>query len=76
LLHTDQNNNNGETIREALGQEPSRPAAIDGLEALPQRFEVVDASAPQVKDFIAAHTGACGRDVPAAGRRRAIALSP
>ena len=28
------------------------------LEALPQHFEVVKADAQQVKDFIAAHTGA------------------
>ncbi|KGS83475.1 threonine synthase [Burkholderia pseudomallei] len=58
VLETAQPIKFGETIREALEQEPSRPAAFDGLEALPQRFEVVDASAQQVKDFIAAHTGA------------------
>lgn len=58
VLETAQPIKFGESIREALGQEPSRPAAFDGLEALPQRFEVVDANAQQVKDFIAAHTGA------------------
>nr|KUY55766.1 threonine synthase [Burkholderia oklahomensis EO147] len=57
VLETAQPIKFGETIREALGQEPSRPAAFDGLEALPQRFEVVDASAQHVKDFIVAHTG-------------------
>ncbi|KVP57770.1 threonine synthase [Burkholderia ubonensis] len=58
VLETAQPIKFGETIREALDREPERPAAFDGLEALPQRFEVVKADAQQVKDFIAAHTGA------------------
>ncbi|MNN32548.1 Threonine synthase [compost metagenome] len=46
-----------DTIREALGHEPERPAAFDGIEALPQRFEVMPADAAQVKAYIARHTG-------------------
>ncbi len=45
-----------ETIHEALGREPGRPAGYENLEALPQRFEVLDANAQQVKEFIAART--------------------
>ncbi len=45
-----------ETIHEALGREPVRPAGFENLEALPQRFEVVDADASKVKAYIAAHT--------------------
>lgn len=58
VLETAQPVKFGETIREALDRAPERPAAFDGLEALPQRFEVVQPDAQQVKDFIAAHTGA------------------
>ena len=46
-----------ETIREALGREPERPADLAGLEQLPQRFEVVKADAEEVKRFIVAHAG-------------------
>lgn len=46
-----------DTIREALGREPERPAAFEGIEALPQRFEVMPADAAQVKAYIARHTG-------------------
>ncbi|TSA15945.1 MAG: threonine synthase [Betaproteobacteria bacterium] len=44
-----------ETIREALGREPERPAGLTGIEDLPQRFEVMPADARAVKDFIAGH---------------------
>ncbi|KAF1054841.1 MAG: Threonine synthase [Burkholderia gladioli] len=57
VLETAQPIKFGETIREALGREAERPSAFDGIEALPQRFEVVKADAQQVKAFIAAHTG-------------------
>ncbi|HKT98778.1 MAG TPA: threonine synthase [Paraburkholderia sp.] len=57
VLETAQPVKFGETIREALEREPERPAAFDGLEALPQRFEVVPADAQRVKGYIAAHTG-------------------
>jgi threonine synthase len=43
------------TIREALGREPVRPAALDGLEARPLRFAAVPADAQRVKDFIRTH---------------------
>jgi threonine synthase len=43
------------TIREALGREPERPAGLEGIENLPQRFEVMDADVAKLKDYIAAH---------------------
>jgi len=42
-----------ETIHEALGREPARPAGFENLEKLPQRVEVMDADAKAVKAFIA-----------------------
>jgi threonine synthase len=56
VLETAQPIKFGETIREALGRDPQRPAAFAGLESLPQRFEVLPADAARVKAFIAAHT--------------------
>ncbi|MCR4304539.1 MAG: threonine synthase [Gallionella sp.] len=44
-----------ETIVEALGRRPERPAAMEGIENLPQRFEVMDADVAKLKAFIAAH---------------------
>ena len=44
-----------ETIVEALGRDPDRPAGYANIESLPQRFEVIDAQAGQVKAFIAAN---------------------
>jgi len=46
-----------ETIREAIGRDPQRPAGFESIETLPQRFAVMDASVPKVKDFIVGHTG-------------------
>jgi threonine synthase len=43
------------TIREALGRDPGRPPAFEGLEQRPQRFDVMPADAQRVKAFIAAH---------------------
>nr|WP_297353314.1 threonine synthase [uncultured Caldimonas sp.] len=40
------------TIREALGREPERPAALEGIETLPKRFTVVPHSAQAIKDYI------------------------
>jgi threonine synthase len=37
------------TMREALGVVPQRPAAFVGLEQLPQRYKVIDASADAVR---------------------------
>ena len=42
-----------ETIVEALGSPPPRPPGYAGIEALPQRFEVMDADAEVIKRFIA-----------------------
>ncbi len=41
-----------ETIVEALGRQPTRPAALDGIEALPKRFTVMPVDAAQVKSYI------------------------
>ena len=38
---------------EALGRKPARPAGFEGIENLPQRFEVMDVDAAAVKQFIA-----------------------
>ena len=38
---------------EALSRKPARPAALDGIENLPQRFEFMDADALAIKRFIA-----------------------
>jgi threonine synthase len=41
-----------ETIVEALGRQPERPAALAGIENLPQRVEVMDADVAKLKAFI------------------------
>ena len=43
------------TIHEALGRDPERPPAFDGLEARPQRCAVLPPDAARVKAYIAAH---------------------
>jgi threonine synthase len=45
-----------ETIRDAIGREPVRPAGFENLEKLPQRFEIMDADVGQIKHYIAAAT--------------------
>jgi threonine synthase len=45
-----------ESIREALDQEPPRPKSMENLEALPQRFEVMDADVLAIKAYITQHT--------------------
>ena len=42
-----------ETIVEAIGREPDRPAALRGIEQLPKRFEVMKADVTAVKRYIA-----------------------
>ena len=42
---------------EALGKKPMRPLAYEGIEYLPQRFEVMDVDAGAVKRFIADKIG-------------------
>jgi threonine synthase len=44
-----------ETIQEALGCDPVRPAELDGIENLPQRVEVMDVSVDAVKQFVEQH---------------------
>ena len=44
-----------ETIEEALGQQPPRPARFDGIEALPKRVKLLPADAAVIKQFIADH---------------------
>ncbi len=46
-----------ETIIEALGRAPERPAAFAGIESLPQRYERIAAEVDAVKACIAAHGG-------------------
>lgn len=46
------------TLVEALGQEPPRPSRFDGLEALPQRVQVMPVDAARLKRFIADHCAA------------------
>ncbi|WP_309681112.1 threonine synthase [Polaromonas sp.] len=46
-----------ETIEEALGQTPPRPARFEGIEALPKRVKVLPADAAVVKRHIAENTG-------------------
>ena len=41
-----------QTIVEAIGREPDRPAALQGIEALPKRFKVMPVNLQAVKDYI------------------------
>jgi len=43
-----------DTIIEALGRKPERPAGMDGMEKLPQRSELMDADVGKLKAYIAA----------------------
>jgi len=45
-----------ETIREALGLEPPRPPALQGIESLPRRVQVLPVDAERVKAYIREHT--------------------
>src|SRR5262249_36035494 len=44
-----------ETIREALGREPERPAALADLEQRPRRFSVLPVDTQRVKRYISEH---------------------
>jgi threonine synthase len=44
-----------DTIVEALGRKPERPAGLENIEALPKRVVVMDADAAAVMAFVAAH---------------------
>jgi len=54
VLETAQPVKFAETIHEALGIEPGRPRELAGIEALPQRVEIMRADAAAVKALIAA----------------------
>ena len=43
-----------ETMVEALGERPPRPAGLENLESLPQRSQVMDVDVDAVKSLIAA----------------------
>ena len=47
-----------ETIRAALGREPERPAEYAGLEAKPQRFELIERDVEPLKRLIARYADA------------------
>jgi threonine synthase len=40
------------SIEEALGRKPARPRGFEGIEALPQRFEVMDPDPEAIKQYI------------------------
>jgi threonine synthase len=44
-----------DTLREALGREPERPAALAGIESLPKRFSVMPVDVEAVKRYIETH---------------------
>ncbi|MGH6640029.1 MAG: threonine synthase [Polaromonas sp.] len=44
-----------ETIEEALGRAPTRPAKFEGIEALPKRVKLLPADAAVIKRYIAGH---------------------
>ena len=46
-----------ETIVEALGREPDRPAKFEGIEALPKRVQVMDADVKAIQALIIAECG-------------------
>jgi threonine synthase len=46
------------TIEEALGRAPLRPAALEGIEALPKRFTTMPVDAARVKAYIEQHCAA------------------
>lgn len=46
-----------DAIVEALGEPPTRPAALEGIETLPQRFDVMAADNQAIKDYIARKVG-------------------
>ncbi|HEX8986553.1 MAG TPA: threonine synthase [Rhodocyclaceae bacterium] len=57
VLETAQPVKFAETIQEALGCDPTRPAELEGIEKLPQRVEVMGPDAAAVKAFIVRHCG-------------------
>jgi len=58
VLETAQAAKFAETIHEAVGVEPPRPASLAAIESLPKRFEVMPPSVETVKAFIRQHVPA------------------
>jgi threonine synthase len=46
-----------DAIHEALGRNPERPASMENIESLPQRFEVMENDVDAVKAYVAQHAG-------------------
>ena len=44
-----------ETLVEAMGAEPPRPAGLAGIENLPKRVTVVDNDVSAIRDYLDAH---------------------
>jgi threonine synthase len=57
VLETAQPVKFAETICEALGRDPLRPEELNGIEKLPQRVSVVDASVDRIKEIIVRECG-------------------
>ncbi len=57
VLETAQPVKFAETIQEAIGRDPGRPADLEGIEALPQQVAVLPAETGAVREFIVAHCG-------------------
>ncbi|MBH1975688.1 MAG: threonine synthase [Rhodocyclales bacterium] len=55
ILETAQAVKFAETIREALDREPLHPAALEGIESLPQQVTTLPADTAAVKAFVATH---------------------
>jgi len=55
VLETAQPVKFAETLHEALGQTPKRPAALAGIENLPQKVEVMAPDVAAIKAYLAAH---------------------
>ena len=60
------------TIVEALGREPERPSAFEGIEQLPKRVQVVPADVALVKDYIARHCAAAASPAKPASALRSV----
>ena len=58
VLETAQPAKFDDAIREALGRAPERPSGMENLEALPQRYTVMDTDIEAIKQFITTQTTA------------------
>ncbi|MDR1349923.1 MAG: threonine synthase [Zoogloeaceae bacterium] len=57
VLETAQPAKFADTLQEALGRDPERPAALAGLETLPQKVKVMAADTAAIKAYIAQQQG-------------------